>query len=436
VTDAGECHLRAASSEIAVEHRITSPLAAETVLLPVSALDVWAGRGSDAIDFTPQGERAVLATWSDHGVPRQASYQVGANAKVEFVELPANFTMNEAQLWPALRDAVATTDRNATRYALNCLHLRGKLGRIDATDGRHILSQTGFEFGFEDDLLVPGHAILGCRELDRGHGVAVGRTEDWIGFGVGRSLVMLRVQKEGRFPRIDELLPSTEQALSRLELSAHDAQFLADVIPRLPSNDPQHDPITIDLNGKVLIRSRDVEQPRPTEVELSSSRLIGEPVVLSTDRRYVVRAVQLGFRETFIYGPKAPVLCCDDRRRFLWALLDGDSAIPRSDDVIRIESSAAGSKSPPRHPPEPIMPTEHPRTATTTESVKPVHRIRRPHRQANAGPIDQAIALRDALRQTTAAASLLVRSLKQHQRQNRIVQTTLESLKQLQKVAG
>ena len=72
----------------------------------------------------------------------------------------------------------------------------------------------------------------------------------------------------------------------------------------------------------------------------------------------------------------------------------------------------------------------------TPVPVKTVHRINRPRPKTNAGPIEQAIALRDALRNAASAANLLVRSLKQHKRQNRIVQTTLESLKQLQKVAG
>ncbi len=403
----------------------------------MSALDAWDGRGTDTITLEPQGKHSVQATWSDRGVPRQAQFHVGAKAKVDFPELPTTFSANDCRLWSALRDAVVTTDRSPTRYALNCLHLRGRLGRIDATDGRHILSQDEFQFGFDDDVLVPAGPVLGCRELDLGEGVAVGRSSDWIGFGVGRSLVMLKVQKEGRFPRIDELLPSPDAAPSRLELSAHDATFLADVIQRLPSDDLQHSPVTLDLNGKVLIRSRDAEQPRPTEVELTSSRLNGEPVVFNTDRRYVERAMRLGFREAFIYGPNSPVLCRDDRRRFLWALLDAKSAILRSEDAIRIESSSASvSKSPSPKPSEPTMSVQNQPSVTTTEPVKQVHRIKQPRPVTSGGPIEQAIALRDALRNTTSVAHQLVRALKQRQRQSRIVESTLASLKQLQKVAG
>ena len=70
------------------------------------------------------------------------------------------------------------------------------------------------------------------------------------------------------------------------------------------------------------------------------------------------------------------------------------------------------------------------------EPAKPVHRIKRPCPVTKSGPIEQAIALRDALRNTTSIAHQLVRALKQRQRQSRIVESTLASLKQLQKVAG
>ncbi len=48
-------------------------------------------------------------------------------------------------------------------------------------------------------------------------------------------------------------------------------------------------------------------------------------------------------------------------------------------------------------------------------------------------PIEQAIAFRDALRTAVVQANELIRSLKQQKREARLVQTTLASLKQLQK---
>jgi len=332
------CRLRAASSEIAIEHQLVGEFPDVLFLLPITALDTWNGRGDDSVIFEPETARDVRASWSDHGVPRQATYHVGAEATVDFPEPPANYTANDSVMWQALQDAVTSADHASARYALNCLHLRGSLGRVDATDGRHVLSQSGFRFGFEEDLLVLANPILGCRELATAESIAIARTSDWLGIRVKQCSVMLRIEKEGRFPKIDDLLASHEHAKSRLELSADDLAFLANVIGRLPSDDPQYNPVTLDLNDKVLIRSRDAEQSRPTEVELTSSRLIGEPVVINTDRRYIERAARLGFTEARILGPNSPILCQDDRRKYLWALLSAEGAIRRSDEPIRVES--------------------------------------------------------------------------------------------------
>ena len=72
-------------------------------------------------------------------------------------------------------------------------------------------------------------------------------------------------------------------------------------------------------------------------------------------------------------------------------------------------------------------------TAATPHGAKSVKRART---RPTASTIEQALALRDALRSVAQQAGELARSLKQQKRQARIVATTLASLKELQKVAG
>jgi hypothetical protein len=427
--------IRAASPDVCVHYHDPAPCSDESFRLPLDALEVCEARDDAPVVIEGRLDNRVLLSWTERGVPRQHEVDQPKAGGSSFPDLPTNFTANEAGMWAALRDAVGTTDAASTRYALGCLHLRGKLGRIDATDGRQILTQAGYQFGFDDDLLIPASAILGCRDLDLGEPVAVGRSGDWISFGIGNSLVMIRIQKDGRFPKVDEIIPTPERAPSRLELSARDAAFLVNIVPSLPSSDPQHAPVTLDLNGKVLIRSRDAERSRPTEVELTSSRLIGDAVAFNTDRRYVERAMRLGFREAFVYGPNSPVLCRDDHRRFLWALLDAASVIPRSDDATRIESSAVSPRTVFRDRKEKIVSMAgSTTTADVPKSAKPIQPA--PAKNGSGSPIEQTAALRDSLRATARQANELMRLLKRQKRQSRIVENTLASLKQLQRVAG
>ena len=146
------CRVRAALPEVAIEYRLAGQFEPETILLPIEALNAWEGRGDELVTLEQQPECCVLASWSDRGVPRQVEFRVGLKDTVNFPDPPTMLTPNEPGLWSALRSAAASTDHNSTRYALSCLHFRGSLGRIDATDGGQILAQSGFQLGFEDDV--------------------------------------------------------------------------------------------------------------------------------------------------------------------------------------------------------------------------------------------------------------------------------------------
>lgn len=331
------CRIRVASPDVAIEFHDPVAAAEETMRLPLSALALCEGRDESVVTFTIRSDDAVELVWHDHGVPR-SSEQIQPQPKEEsFPEWSETTASNDTELWSGLADAVASTDAEATRYALGCLHARGAIGTVEATDGHQALVQTGFRFGFDEDVLIPATKLLGCAELYAPTGFRVGRTEKHVDFELGEWRLTLRIQ-DGRFPKLDQILPSGVAVKSTLELSDHDARFLRETIPRLPCDDDLHKPITIDLNGKVLIRCREVENARPAELQLNASKLVGEPIVFNTNRIFVERALRLGFRNVGLFGPASPVLCVDSRRSFVWMLLDKSSAIPHHADPIRISS--------------------------------------------------------------------------------------------------
>jgi hypothetical protein len=436
------CRIQAASIDVAIEYYEPGDHPLETIRLPLAALEVCEGRDDGLVMFDAGSDDQVRLTWSDRGVPRQSEQVQPQAGKGAFPAAPPTSIANGPELWAALGDAVVTTDPQSSRYALGCLHLRGALGRIETTDGRQVLVQSGYHFGFEEDVLITGSKLLGSADVVSGELIEVGRTEDHVGFKVGSWLILLRIQKDARFPKIDQILPNPDVAKSRLELSQVDAGFLKETIPRLPCDDTQHDPITLDLNGRVLVRSRETAASRPTEVLLGSSRLTGEPVLLNTDRRFVARALKLGFRSVRLYGPDSPAMCVDEHRRFLWALLDKGSAIPRHDDPQRIDVPSradVGSAISKAKPKEKVMAVGLP--AVTRSTAKPnettnVHSAKPMHVRAAGSAIEQALSLRDTLRAAAQQAGELARSQKQQKRQSRFVASTLASLQELQRVAG
>ena len=436
------CRIRAASADIAIEYREPGSCHDVTIRLPLAALELCEGRDDGLVTIETQTDDQVRLSWSDRGVPRQSEQVQPEIGSTPFPPPPTTSISNPAGLWSDLGDAVATTDPQSSRYALGCLHLRGVLGRIETTDGRQVLVQSGYHFGFEEDVLIPASKLLGIADVTSGESISVGRTEEHVGISVGCWLILLRIQKDARFPKIDQILPNPDSAKSRLELSPVDAGFLKETIPRLPCDDTLHDPITLDLNGRVLVRSRETAASRPTEVLLGSSQLTGEPVILNTNRRFVERALKLGFRSVCIYGPDSPVMCADENRRFLWALLDKGSAIPRHDDPQRIDAPSradAGSAISTTKPKEKVMAVALPAAARSTVMPSETTKVpsAKPVQARSAGSvIEQSLTLRDTLRSAAQQAGELARSLKQQKRQSRFVATTLASLKELQRAAG
>ncbi len=82
--------------------------------------------------------------------------------------------MPGAVLLKALDDAMHIVSTTAIRYATDKIQLRGQSGEIAATDGGQLLWQSGFQFPWTDDVLVPRLKVFDCTELF-GDTVAIGR---------------------------------------------------------------------------------------------------------------------------------------------------------------------------------------------------------------------------------------------------------------------
>ena len=153
----------------------------------------------------------------------------------------------------------------------------------------------------------------------------------------------------------------------------------------------------------------------------------------STDRRYLARALGLGFREFFLTKPGAAIACHGQDRQFGWMPLGEENPVEPADDAIRIESPSDDSVAVPTNPKPKRKPTTMPRTNASTngQPVQP-----KPEAEGVEALIEEAEALKAVLKDAAARAGELIASLKRHRKQARAVQTTLASLRELQTIAG
>lgn len=433
--------VQAASPEVRIEYRQPGSYEPEELAVPIDLLARCEGRRQETVTLERRGAAQVVASWSDRGLPQAVELHAPLPASdIESPETPETLAENTPDLLRALKDAVPITDQASSRYALGCLQLRGAQGKIAATDGRQIFVQRGYQFPWLGDLLVPASKVFGCPELADDLPVMIGATDNWLTLVCGAWTISLRVQKDGRFPRVDDLIRPCTAALSHLSIGEADAEFLERALPRISCDDPVHKPVTLDLNGQVLVRARPEQSGRVTELALTNSRLQGDHVTLNTNREFLVRAAKLGFRDIYLFGPESPALCDDGQRQYLWALLEAKDAIKPAEDALRIESLSQAVT-------DQTIPTVSNRrrfTVTSSTAEPSVTQATSTPRKSTApspaetgnSPIAQATALRVALHDVLSKTGELIRTLKRQKRQSRLLSSTLASLKELQKVAS
>ncbi|CAN5909094.1 hypothetical protein BH23PLA1_BH23PLA1_42600 [soil metagenome] len=424
------------------------------VLLPLDALADFEGKDGATVVLETSAPGRTVARWSDRGIPQIREYAVPAlDSLPAFPGPPEGFQSVPAGLLDALAEASATTDSASTRYALDCLQLRGETGEIIATDGRQILIRGGFSFPWPGDVLVRGTPACAAPDLPRDRPIRIGKTEGHVVLVVGPWTFYLAIATEARFPRIENAIPDPAAIATRVQLDPADVAFLAEALDRLPGADDHNAPVTIDCNGQVVVRAQANDQDRPTELILARSRYTGPPARLATNRFYLGRALKLGFVEVGLAGPFVAVTCRDGRNLFLWQPLHQDAALGPADDAVRIASTANGSIPAPIASRRPEPPMSHP-----SRDPEPDARHGPPgtngHAHANGhghGPnnnissigtgdeagtgtatlIQEAVALHEALSDARARAQRLIAALRRQRKHDRAVKSALDSLRQL-----
>ncbi len=438
----------------AMEYHHAGTTHSEAFAVTLDALSACEGtRPGEQVTLEAGGSDVVLR-WEDRSIPRSIIVEpqptLGAAPA-----LPTQFASNPPRLFTALKDAMETTEQDARRYAINCVQLRGRDGGLVATDGGQILKQSDFDLPWIEDVLVQRSNVLASRDLPADQPVEIGRTENHVVLRIGLWTLWLNIEKSGRFPSTDNVIPDAATATTRFVLNEGDAEYLLGVVPRLPSDDDVHDPVTLDLNGRVAVLAKAVGDSPITQVVLSNSRRTGAELRWQTNRTFLARAVQLGFREVCLHGAESPVVCRDEHRVYVWALLEADKALAPTNNMVSLTSPVSSVAtiaqrhrvSAPRrhHQPTERTPSRmsHNRIAATLAGSSPettngtARPVAEPNESADQSTsfgsvLHEAEAVKASLREAHSQVGHLIASLKRHRRQSKLMKTTLASIRQLQ----
>jgi hypothetical protein len=294
------------------------------------------GRRQVAVTLAETEPGQGRARWDEAGVPAEVNFEtVTADSVPPFPDLPRRSAAAPSGLIPALAAAGRVTGPRASRYALAHLQLRGKEGEVVATDGRQLLIQGNLPFPWSETLLVPRLGALSRKDLLPEEPVRLGRTKTHLALGLGPWTLLLRIETEGRFPDAKGAVPSPRSVTSRLRIDPDDAVLLLKNLPALPGKDVDKSPITLDLHSPPRVRVRGPAEDQAVELVLARSEVVGQPYLVCLDRTYLLRAVDLGFRELEVCKPDQPLVCRDDHRLFEWLPLAPQGVVPPCADTLQ-----------------------------------------------------------------------------------------------------
>ncbi|HZY89074.1 MAG TPA: hypothetical protein VFE78_29900 [Gemmataceae bacterium] len=412
--------LSAALEEAAISLRLPTPGgAAACLVIPFATLAAIAGPGGGAAVFEAGERGRVHCRWQDRGEPRELDFEpVPPEARSADLAPAGGLKAAAPSLLAALHACGRTAGRGpGGRLALSRLQLRGKLGEVVGTDGRQLLLWGGFQFPFEDDVLVPAVPVFGGREFAGERDVRVGRTGAHVIVAAGPWTVWLAIDATMRYPDVATVVPRGPRG-AMLLLDEADAVAVLHALPKAPGPGGDPAPVTLRFDARPSVGVEAAGPAPAADVRLSRSRCSGPATAVGIDARYLAWALSLGLREVRATAAGAAVLFRDEHRAYVVASLDRQPAPGAAGRPVPVPNQRTN---PPTGEGEDGM-NAQPNGPPPTDPGAAEDAL---------DPLAEAEALRAALAEAARRVGRLMTSLRQFQKQRRALQAAWASLKHL-----
>jgi hypothetical protein len=390
------------------------------------SLDPFTMRWSDFKSLTAKKNQSVtfnLTKDSIHVRCGEAQDWFLANRKVNALpNLPSETsTHQKTRLLTALTDAACCVDKDNFRTAVTGICLRGDSSQIISTTGIQLLVQDGFDFTWGDsDVTVPASKIFASKELmaiDTDE-VLIGLVAEHAYFGIGEVEFWLRTV-DGKFPNVASIMKPAEDT-TYLTIDPNDAAFVLDKIKVLPGSKEKDSPIYLSLDVAVWLRSYETAQNCGVALELSRSAFTGKPVSVAMNRQFLRNALSFGIHRIGIdpTGDK-PIICDGNDKTFVCMPFSGTEPTAEHMEVIASSLQPAVA---PKEPTAPVPVKCKRKVADKSTIATPASKV---------ALLESAEQIRNDLRKSLVQVNTLIREVKVQRRQDRLLQTTMDSLRKL-----
>jgi hypothetical protein len=349
---------------VGLRYSVAAPAAeSETLLVPMDVLAAIEGPRSDPVVLNIDAKLQGTASWTEGGEAKSHSFQAILPGKQHAVPALPELTPMPDAFRTALHECGRTAAREANRFVLTHVQIRGASGHVIGTDSKYLLVWGGFAFPFPESVLVPAIPVFGSRELADETEIRIGRTEAEVVVACGPWSVHLPIGS-GKYPDAISILPKPESCTSVLLDDAQAAELLL-ALPALPGAASEDRAVTLDLSDGFTVRARDEATEAVQELNLAVA-VEGPQLAAAVNRTAIERALRLGCRTLLIPSGVRLLALEGPDCIFAVATLDSSvivpsanrtsprSAVPslRSGPMKPVNGTAANG----RHPPAPSEP--------------------------------------------------------------------------------
>jgi hypothetical protein len=450
--DGDGLRLRAMVPGVALEYRQPGDFGAGAMSFRAEILKTCQGTRDDPITFSTTSDKKGVAEWLD-GIPQRLAFDL-IEEKEEFPAPPPKLHNAPESFAEALRQALPCCARQqGERYATHCVLLDGAGKRLAATDGRQLLVVTGLAFPWKDEILLPALPAFALKDLLQER-MQIGKTDTQVTLVAGPWSFHCSVAAGGRYPRVDQILPKLKDQTTTLTIDPGEVSFLLHTLPRLPRPEDDAERITLDMDQEIIVRANG-QSEQTTDVVLTRSKHEGKKLRLCVGRGLFGQALEIGIERFSFSDADKPVLGQGENRTYVWLPLSPKLAVAASADCRRIEAvdgSAPPAGKPRRDPvvvhsngngnAQALVNDKENGSVAVSENGADHASASVPARKKRSGKSAAAVSiletsqkLREQARALAHGLNDMIKTIKAQRRQNRLVETTLSSLRQLKGLA-
>ena len=367
------------------------------ILLPLDQLTKTAKgmKLEGQITLIPDGKEKVKLWYSIGG--NQVRQTVNALDPSEFPPVP-KVNQPAMPLEPgfglALRQALECCSEDSTRYILKgaCLDVRDKkLHYVVGTNGRCLFSANSFCFDLKKSVVIPDSKFLEWPDLmdDEPAFLSVEPGEEaspakngkpakeaqpgWIKLQSGRWTFITR-ELDGEFPSWKQVVPLIDSKWTRVNLSDEAIRQLVLVTPNLPGGDVLCQPVRLRITDHHLnVEGHNKGDDDWTSIPIDAV-IVGKPVTVAVDRRYLLNALRFGLNQVEIEDPLSPVVFSKGGKKMIImpVNLDGPARVqvaPQTQPESEATTATRAAEQQSQPPAETEGPTEE-RTAAMPRTAR------------------------------------------------------------------